>query len=45
MKFPPIIIIGLVVAAFAWINYAEHPTAKTLRKALIDTGEEVLTFM
>jgi hypothetical protein len=26
-----------VIAVGAWINYAEHPTARNLRKAIRDT--------
>ena len=29
----------LLVAAGAWIAYAEHPTAKTLKRAVITTLE------
>lgn len=26
-----------VITAVAWISFAEHPTAKSLRRAIIDT--------
>ena len=29
----------VMVAVGAWINYAEHPTAKNLKRAIIDTLE------
>jgi hypothetical protein len=29
----------LLIAVGAWINYAEHPTARNLRRAIIDTLE------
>jgi hypothetical protein len=29
----------VLIALAAWINYAEHPTARNLRRAVIDTLE------
>ena len=29
----------LLIAVGAWINYAEHPTAKNLKRAVLDTLE------
>jgi len=29
----------VLIAVGAWINYAEHPTARNLKRALIDTLE------
>jgi hypothetical protein len=26
-----------LIAVSAWINYAEHPTARNLRRAIVDT--------
>lgn len=31
--------IGVVIATAAWVAFAEHPTAKNLRRAIIDTLE------
>ena len=31
--------VGVIVTAAAWINYAEHPTARNLKRAIIDTLE------
>lgn len=32
-------VLGAFVAATAWVAYANHPTAKNLRRAIIDTVE------
>jgi hypothetical protein len=34
-----IVMIGIAVAAAAWIGFAEHPMARNLRRAIIDTLE------
>jgi hypothetical protein len=31
------VLIGAAVAVLAWISFAEHPTARNLRAAIIDT--------
>src|SRR5262249_23543806 len=31
--------IGVAVTAAAWINFAEHPTVRNLKRAIIDTLE------
>ena len=31
-----LLVMGLL-AAFAWVNYAEHPTARNLRSAIAST--------
>ena len=34
--------VGVLIAAGAWVKYADHPTAKNLRKALWDTFQVAL---
>lgn len=30
-------LVGVALTAMAWINYAEHPTARNLKRALISS--------
>lgn len=32
-----VLIIGVAITALAWVTFAEHPTARNLRIALLDT--------
>jgi len=36
MKQPQMILLA-AIAALAWLTFAEHPTAKNLRTAIVDT--------
>jgi hypothetical protein len=33
------LVIAVIVVGAAWISFAEHPTARNLRRAVIDTLE------